>query len=101
MSHQFAVEAAAFGGGQTAARLLRKANILACGIGLPIAEVPGDLNGLRLGTPEIVRWGMGLADMPAVAGFIADALTGTRPLERIAADVSDFRRRFTDLHFLR
>ena len=64
-SHQFAVEAAAFGGGQAAAKRLRQANILACGIGLPIAAVDGDVNGLRLGTPEIVRWGMTVATCPS------------------------------------
>ena len=57
-SHQFAIEAARFGGGQTAAKRLRKANILTCGIGLPIAPLANDLNGLRFGTPEIVRRGM-------------------------------------------
>ena len=56
-SHQFAVRAAEFGGGQAAPKTLRKANILSCGIGLPIEPVNGDMNGLRLGTPEIVRWG--------------------------------------------
>jgi glycine hydroxymethyltransferase len=35
-SHQFAVEAAAFGGGQAASKTLRKAGFLACGIGLPL-----------------------------------------------------------------
>jgi glycine hydroxymethyltransferase len=100
-SHQFAIEAAGFGGGQTAAKLLRKANILSCGIGLPIDEVQGDLNGLRLGTPEIVRWGMGPGDMPALAGFIADALTGARPAEVVAPEVATFRRQFTKVHFIR
>lgn len=100
-SHQFAVEAAAYGGGQTASKLLRKSNILAAGIGLPIAEVAGDLNGLRLGTPEIVRWGMKAVDMPVLAGFIADGLTGARPSAEIAKDVSAFRRRFSKLHFMR
>ena len=52
-SHQFAVEAAPFGGGQTASKKLRKAGFLACGIGLPIPAVEGDLNGLRIGTPEL------------------------------------------------
>src|SRR5262249_53096389 len=51
-SHQFAIRAAEFGGGQAAARKLRAANILACGIGLPIDPVDGDMNGLRMGTPE-------------------------------------------------
>ena len=57
-SHQFAVEAARYGGGQSAAKLLRKANLLTSGIGLPGAAVADDMNGLRFGTPEIVRWGM-------------------------------------------
>ena len=100
-SHQFAVEAAAYGGGQTASKLLRKSNILAAGIGLPIAPVEGDLNGLRLGTPEIVRWGMTAADMPTLAGFIADGLTGVRPSADIAKEVSAFRRGFSQLHFVR
>ncbi|MEY9774291.1 aminotransferase class I/II-fold pyridoxal phosphate-dependent enzyme [Sinorhizobium fredii] len=37
-SHQFALEAAGFGGGQAAAKKLRKAGFLTCGIGLPTAE---------------------------------------------------------------
>jgi glycine hydroxymethyltransferase len=100
-SHQFAIEAAAFGGGQAAAKKLRQANVLTCGIGLPIAQVEGDVNGLRIGTPEIVRWGMTTADMPELAGYIADALTGTRPLQAVAEDVTNFRRRFSRLHFVR
>src|SRR3546814_12892466 len=51
-SHQFAVEAASWGGGQAASKKLREAGFLACGIGLPIAPVAGDVNGLRIGTPE-------------------------------------------------
>lgn len=62
------------GGGQAAAARLRRANLLACGIGLPIASVGGDLNGLRLGTPEVARVGMTPADMPELALFITRAL---------------------------
>lgn len=100
-SHQFAIEAAAYGGGQAAAKRLRAANILSCGIGLPLAEVPGDVNGLRLGTPEIVRFGMKPEHMPALAGFIADGLSGAHPAEAVAADVTAFRRRFGRLHYMR
>jgi glycine hydroxymethyltransferase len=100
-SHQFAIEAAAFRGGQTAAKLLRQANILACGIGLPIASVDNDVNGLRMGTPEIVRWGMGPSDMPELAGFIADVLQARRAAQSVAPDVTAFRRRFSALHFMR
>ncbi len=96
-SQQFAVEAAAFGGGQAAAKRLRRANILACGIGLPLAPIPGDANGLRLGTPEIVRWGMTPQDMPELAGLIAAGLEG----RDVAADVTAFRARFRRLHYMR
>jgi glycine hydroxymethyltransferase len=99
-SHQFAIEAAAYGGGQTAAKRLRAANILTCGIGLPVKPVDGDMNGLRFGTPEIVRWGMTPQDMPELARLIAAALSAEDP-SSVAADVTRFRRRFTSLHFVR
>ncbi len=100
-SHQFAIEAADFGGGQTAAKWLRQANILTCGIGLPIGEVADDVNGLRIGTPEIVRWGMTPADMPELAGLIARTLRGNEQPEDLAPAVTAFRRRFADLHYIR
>ena len=99
-SHQFAVEAAAFGGGQNAARRLRRANVLACGIGLPLDPVEGDMNGLRLGTPEIVRWGMTASDMPELAALIARALLGNDLPQDVARDVTAYRRRFRKLHFI-
>jgi hypothetical protein len=37
--------------------------LLACDSQLPLAPVPGDLNGLRLGAPEIARIGMTVSDM--------------------------------------
>ena len=99
-SHQFAIRAAEYGGGQTAAKKLRLANILSCGIGLPIDAVDGDMNGLRLGTPEVVRWGVTVADMPELAALIARGLRGNEPAELVAADVTAFRRRFDRLHFV-
>jgi glycine hydroxymethyltransferase len=99
-SHQFAIEAAPYGGGQTAAKLLRTANILACGIGLPVAPLPDDVNGLRIGTPEIVRWGMGPPDMPELAGYICRALQNPGAAVNLAGDVTAFRRKFTTLHFV-
>jgi glycine hydroxymethyltransferase len=98
-SHQFALEAAPFGGGQAAAKRLRRAGFLACGIGLPLAEVPGDLNGLRMGTPEIVRRGVSEADAPRMARLIAEALRGNDP-ESLAPRVAGWRRGFSGLHFV-
>lgn len=97
-SHQFAVEAARWGGGQAAAKRLAQAGLLACGIGLPIAPVDGDVNGLRLGVPEIVRLGMAPEHMDELGALIVRALTG--PPEGVAADVADFRRRFRTLHYI-
>ncbi|MBO9399002.1 aminotransferase class I/II-fold pyridoxal phosphate-dependent enzyme [Shimia sp. R9_2] len=95
-SHQFAIEAAAFGGGQAASKQLRKAGFLACGIGLPIAEVAGDMNGLRIGTPELVRWGMTSADAPRLASLITQGLQGAP----VAAEVADWRHSFDTVHFV-
>ena len=98
-SHQFAVEAAEFGGGQAASKTLRKAGFLACGIGLPIAEVAGDMNGLRIGTPELVRWGVGVKDVPALAALVARALR-SNDSEGMAAEVAALRGKFQTLRFV-
>ena len=98
-SHQFAIEAAPYGGGQTASKKLRRANLLACGIGLPIAEVRGDLNGLRIGTPELARWGMTVEHAPRLASLIQRALTTNDP-EALAGEVTAFRGEFDRIHFV-
>jgi glycine hydroxymethyltransferase len=90
-SHQLAVECPA--GGQRTARTLRRSNLLTCGIGLPVAPVDGDVNGLRIGTPEIVRRGMTPADMPVLASFLARALAG----EQVGAEVTAWRAAFTSV----
>ncbi len=100
-SHQFALDATRFGGGQAAAKRMRRANLLASGIGLPLPDLAGDLNGLRLGSNEIVRWGMGPEHMPELARLIARALDGNEAPEGVAPDVTAFRRRFTELRFVR
>ena len=98
-SHQFAIAAAGFGGGQTASKKLRKAGFLACGIGLPIAEVEGDMNGLRIGTPELVRWGVTEDHAADLAALIAQALRSNTP-ETLAPRVAEWRKTFDRLHFV-
>jgi len=95
-SHQFAIEAAPWGGGQAAAKRLALARLLSCGIGLPLARVPaipGDVNGLRLGVPEIVRLGLSPAQMGELASFIAAALASDTAATGLAAEVTAFRQR--------
>ncbi len=98
-SHQFAIEAAAYGGGQAASKTLRKAGFLACGIGLPVPEVPGDMNGLRIGTPELVRWGVTPDDAGEIAALIAKALTSNDPAA-LAGETRALRSRFDTLHYM-
>ncbi|MCB1410314.1 MAG: aminotransferase class I/II-fold pyridoxal phosphate-dependent enzyme [Rhodobacter sp.] len=99
-SHQFAVEAGAFGGGQAASRTLEAAGFLACGIGLPIAPVAGDLNGLRIGTPELVRWGVTVADIPDLAALVVEALRSNDPAS-LAPRTKALRAGFDRLHYIR
>jgi len=99
-SHQFAIEAAGLGGGQAASKRLEQAGFLACGIGLPLAPVEGDLNGLRIGTPELVRWGVTVADIPAIAALVAEALRSNDPAA-IAPRTRALRARFDTLHYVR
>jgi glycine hydroxymethyltransferase len=98
-SHQFAIEAAGFGGGQTASKTLRKAGFLACGIGLPISDVPNDLNGLRIGTPELVRRGVTPKHAPALAALIAEALRSNAP-ETLGPRTAALRQGFQGLHYM-
>lgn len=98
-SHQLAIQAAPFGGGQTLAKKLRAAGFLTCGIGLPIAELEDDLNGLRLGTPEIVRFGVTPKDVPELVDLIAQAMRSNAP-EAIAPKTASLRKRFSNLHFM-
>jgi glycine hydroxymethyltransferase len=98
-SHQFAVVATPWGGGQALARRLRRANLLTCGIGLPLAPVEGDVNGLRIGTPEVVRLGATAADMPALAELVARALDRPTDPASVAGDVTAWRRQFSGIHF--
>ncbi|WP_109310922.1 serine hydroxymethyltransferase [Ruegeria sp. AU67] len=95
-SHQFAVLAEPFGGGQAASRILRQNGFLACGIGLPLAPVEGDMNGLRIGTPELVRWGLTSADAEHLAALIKRGLRN----EQVGVDVASWRRELRKLCFV-
>jgi glycine hydroxymethyltransferase len=95
-SHQFAVVAARWGDGDAASRRLRLANVLTSGIGLPGRAGAA---GIRMGTPEVVRRGMTVADMAELGDLVHRALTDDP--EGVRADVEAFRHRFSDLHYVR
>jgi len=96
-SHAFAVRAEATkGDGHALAQSLRPAGLLTSGIG-----IPGDgdtMSAIRLGTNEMVRWGMTEGDMEEVASFVVRAMSGA-PVPEVARDVAAFRTRFDTVHF--
>jgi glycine hydroxymethyltransferase len=99
-SHQLAVVADEWGGGDAAARTLRRANLLASAIGLPQRQglpLPGT-SGLRLGTSEATRWGMGVAEMAEIAALVQRGLSGD---PTAAADATALKRRHRTLHYMR
>lgn len=98
-SHQFALEAIEFGGTQPMAEKLREAGFLAWDIGLPMTQINNDMNGLRIGSPEMVRWDASPQETDVLATFIAQALRSNNPKE-LAADVSRLRRSFDKLQYV-
>jgi glycine hydroxymethyltransferase len=58
------------------------------------------MNGLRIGTPELVRWGVTEADTPKLAALIAEGLRANDP-ESVALRTAAFRKEFAELHYIR
>jgi glycine hydroxymethyltransferase len=100
VSQHVAVAAGEYGGGNAAAKVLEQANILCSSIGLPLAPIAGEANGLRLGTQELTRWGLVEADMDRVARLFADALLVRRAADTIAKDVAAMKAEFSTVHFV-
>lgn len=99
-SQHVAIAAHGYGGGDHAAKVLERANVLLSSISLPLPPVPGDANALRIGTQEITRRGMTPADMATVAGFIGRVLVHRESPDTVRPDVLAFRHSFSDVHFV-
>ena len=63
------------------------------------SAVEGDLNGLRIGTPELVRWGIGVKDVPEITSLVIRALRMEAP-ENLAQEVAKLRKTFHKVHFI-
>jgi glycine hydroxymethyltransferase len=100
-SQHVALRAYNYGGGNTAAKTLEPANILLSSIGIPGPEIPGEANGIRIGTQEVTRWGMGVDAMEAIAAMTARVLVKHESADSVRNDVLKFREKFQQLHFVR
>lgn len=92
-SHAFAIDAGDEGG-NAAARRLARANLLTSAIGLPHDAGAG----VRIGTNEIVRWGITGASLGELADLLSAAWHADDPAP-LARDIEAFRRRFTELRY--
>jgi glycine hydroxymethyltransferase len=96
-THQVLVDVRAYGGGQTVSQRLERANVMANKMLLPgELETPG---GIRLGTVEVTRLGMGEAEMASIAGLIQRLLVRREDPEHIVGEVRALRGPFQELRY--
>ncbi|MBN2344877.1 MAG: glycine hydroxymethyltransferase, partial [Candidatus Aminicenantes bacterium] len=95
-SHQIAVNVSGFGGGVPAALAL-EANDVICNYNmLPGDSDPMNPSGLRIGTPEMTRFGMKEADFSALGELMAEAIRG----KKVKEQVNRLRARFVQMQYV-
>ena len=95
-SHQIAVNVSAFGGGVKSALAL-EANDIICNYNmLPGDSDPMNPSGLRIGTPEMTRFGMKEQDFAFLGELAAEAIKG----KKVKDKVNQLRSRFAEMHFV-
>jgi glycine hydroxymethyltransferase len=100
-SQHVAVDARPYGGGDAAAKRLEAGNLLCSSIGLPVDGWPVGDAGLRFGTQELTRRGMGPDAMERVATLVAAVLVDGADMTSVRREVAALRRSFPTLHFVR
>jgi glycine hydroxymethyltransferase len=92
-THQVIADVRGFGGGLTVAHRLAEANIITNKNLLP-DDAPADWDrpsGLRIGTTEVTRLGMGAAEMDAIAGLFARVLIENEDPGTVRRDAQELR----------
>jgi glycine hydroxymethyltransferase len=100
-THQVIAVVRQFGGGLQVAQQLARANIITNKNLIP-ADRPEDWDrpgGLRMGTIEITRLGMGESEMGTIADFIARILVERAVPEDVIDDVIAFRQPYQTLYY--
>jgi len=100
-THQVIADVRQFGGGLVAARKLAEANIITNKNLIPSDRAadwdrPG---GLRIGTTEVTRLGMGQAEMERVADLMASVLVEGRDPAEVKRQAIDLRGDFQEVQF--
>lgn len=83
-----------------AVNCLERAGIAAVKLHLPLGGLDDcGAYGIRLGSTSVTRLGMKGSQMQEIARFIKDILFSERPLSEIQQDVTQLRKRFTEVAF--
>lgn len=100
-THQVIADVRQFGGGLEVAQRLARANIITNKNLIP-ADRPEDWDrpgGLRMGTIEITRLGMGQTEMETIADFITRVLVERTEPETVRDEVMAFRQPYQTLYY--
>jgi glycine hydroxymethyltransferase len=98
-SHTVAVRVVREGGGAAVAKQLADCGIIANKNLLPGDKSPKQPGGVRLGSPEVTRVGMGEREMDVIAELMDDLLHKHRPPETVRAGAEELKRGFTTLRY--
>jgi glycine hydroxymethyltransferase len=98
-SHTIAVRVEKEGGGEAVAKRLADAGVIANKNLLPGDKSPKHPGGVRLGTPEVTRVGMGEREMVRIAELFDDLLHRGRSTEDVARSAADLKSGFTTLRY--
>jgi glycine hydroxymethyltransferase len=100
-THQVIADVRQFGGGLAAAQRLAEANIITNKNLLP-SDRPEDWDrpsGLRIGTTEVTRLGMGAAEIEVVADLMAAVLVERRDPAEVRRQAIDLRAGFQEVRY--
>jgi glycine hydroxymethyltransferase len=95
-SHQIAVNVASAGGGVEVAKRLEANDIIVNYNMLPGDADPRNPSGLRVGVPEMTRFGMDEPAMGELAQLMHDAING----KNVKAQVNQLRGRFVEMQYV-
>ena len=98
-SHTIAVRVEKEGGGETVARRLADAGIIANKNLLPGDRSPKHPGGVRLGSPEVTRVGMGPKEMERIAELFDDLLHRGRSIDEVRRAAAELKSGFTTIRY--
>ncbi|HEX5500478.1 MAG TPA: serine hydroxymethyltransferase, partial [Thermomicrobiales bacterium] len=100
-THQVIADVRRFGGGLDVAQRLARANIITNKNLIP-SDRPENWDrpgGLRIGTTEVTRLGMGAAEMARIAAFIAGIVVDGAEPEALRREVEAFRAPYQTVYY--